>query len=567
MSPDPSGLPAEFHYVGGSAESELPADLAALAARFGQGGQGFYYTTGTLADLFRIRASRTADGEVQVEGVQVHTLPFGITLRELDVLSLLTRGAGNQAIADRLGIGLRTVTTHVGRLLTKLDVPNRTAAATLAAATGLVRLPLPDDATVPAAAVARPRQATSRAPLRVSALFSLHGAGADDGFEALRGTRLAVEQLNARGGVNGRRLELDPIHVDLLDPADVAATMRRAISREPHMIVTEYLASQRVAMDLAAEYGAPYLHGSAMKWSVDRVRQDPGAWSTTFQVCPTEDNCGPLFVDYMSTLRDTRQWRPAGRDLLVVGGGEWTGLLVYEPEPAVYDLADRRGWSLRYESVGRGEPAAWAAAARRVRESGVAAAMVGCPSVESAVAFVRAYAKDPGDQLLFLIYSPSIPAFRRLTGPAAEGVLWATLSGTYLDTIARPFVEAYRRRFGKAPGRSRAGMAYDRINLMAAAWSQVPDPRRFGEVGDALRRTVHRGVNGAYFLGGNGQATLSYPSDTLDLSISQAQLVLQIQDGRDRILAPSPYANGTFVPPLVRPLRAEHHSTSPPQRP
>lgn len=53
--------------------------------------------------------------------------------RELQVLGLLAQGLTNCQIADKLAISQRTVDHHVGHILAKLDVPNRTAAAVVAA--------------------------------------------------------------------------------------------------------------------------------------------------------------------------------------------------------------------------------------------------------------------------------------------------------------------------------------------------------------------------------------------------------------------------------------------------
>ncbi len=58
---------------------------------------------------------------------------------ESDVLQLLAEGLANAEIAVRLGIGEAAVTTHVGRLLAKLGVTDRTQAAIHAWRLGLVR--------------------------------------------------------------------------------------------------------------------------------------------------------------------------------------------------------------------------------------------------------------------------------------------------------------------------------------------------------------------------------------------------------------------------------------------
>jgi DNA-binding NarL/FixJ family response regulator len=63
-----------------------------------------------------------------------------LTARERDVLVLVAEGRSNREIGRTLSIGERTVQTHLGNVLTKLELSSRTQAALWAVREGLVRL-------------------------------------------------------------------------------------------------------------------------------------------------------------------------------------------------------------------------------------------------------------------------------------------------------------------------------------------------------------------------------------------------------------------------------------------
>ena len=56
---------------------------------------------------------------------------FGLTGREVDVLTLIAEGMRNQEIGEELFISINTVQHHVRNILRKTGAPNRTGAAAL----------------------------------------------------------------------------------------------------------------------------------------------------------------------------------------------------------------------------------------------------------------------------------------------------------------------------------------------------------------------------------------------------------------------------------------------------
>ncbi|MFE3828077.1 ABC transporter substrate-binding protein [Streptomyces sp. NPDC059092] len=549
-------------------------DLISASVRTEPGRIGFMWTDSTARALVRVWVDPFRDaadrplGRVLIE--PCHPSPYGLTLRELDVLTLIVAGLTNNEIGERLFTSPRTVTTHVDRLLTKLQLSSRAAAAAVALDQGLVRLPFPgggapfgrlavgrvavaaQGGTPVPAPVPGPTRPLRRRPLLMGAVLPLTGPAADDGREMLLATRLALEEINDLGGIAGRRVEVVTADVEVTDPASVRGAFEELMALEVDALTSGYIGPQDVAHEIAADYGCPYLHAATLDSMVTRVADDPGRYGGVFQVCPSDTRYGPGYVRFLTRLRDSGRWRPDS-DRLVVVQGVWPlgDLGRGEMEKAV----EEGGWSLTVLSGIGMAGAEWESVARRVREMAPASVLVGHYFMPGSLAFLRELLRDGGPPVLpYLLYTPSIPSFREALGPLAEGLLWATVTGTYADHIGRSFAARYRVLHGVAPGRSHAGIAYDRARMIAGAWSRVDDPRDYRRVATALRTTIHRGVNGAYYLADAGQAALAYPELTPDPSIGQAHLVHQIQDGRHRILAPSPYADGRFrLPPRFEP--------------
>ena len=67
-----------------------------------------------------------------------HEALASLSGRELEVLKLMARGLSNAEVAEVLHLGQTTVKSHVGRVLTKLQVRDRVQAVVIAYQTGVV---------------------------------------------------------------------------------------------------------------------------------------------------------------------------------------------------------------------------------------------------------------------------------------------------------------------------------------------------------------------------------------------------------------------------------------------
>jgi DNA-binding NarL/FixJ family response regulator len=122
----------------------MHADDESLVTAMRAGARGYVLKGADRAELVRAILA-VADGQAVYAGLVAQRIadlisggaapgpaaePFpDLTPREREVLSLLSDGARNSAIARQLGMSEKTVRNHVSSILMKLQVPDRTAAA------------------------------------------------------------------------------------------------------------------------------------------------------------------------------------------------------------------------------------------------------------------------------------------------------------------------------------------------------------------------------------------------------------------------------------------------------
>jgi DNA-binding CsgD family transcriptional regulator len=94
------------------------------------------------AQMVRLAPDPRTDGPRALVMVAHTALPHELTERELDVLTLVSRGLSNRETGVVLGTSPRTVSTHVEHLLLKTGLANRAGLASYAVDNGVLRLDL-----------------------------------------------------------------------------------------------------------------------------------------------------------------------------------------------------------------------------------------------------------------------------------------------------------------------------------------------------------------------------------------------------------------------------------------
>ena len=116
--------------------------------------------------------------------------------------------------------------------------------------------------------------------VKLGIVAEITGGGAPSGTMWRDGVILAVEDLNKKGGVLGRRVETFVMDTQS-DPPTSVAVMRRAINEQPFAIMGTVYSSSTVAnMDVARQAGIPQISGSESVLVVQKG--NPNIFLTSF---------------------------------------------------------------------------------------------------------------------------------------------------------------------------------------------------------------------------------------------------------------------------------------------
>lgn len=408
-----------------------------------------------------------------------------------------------------------------------------------AAATGLAAGAL----TAPGAASARTRRRSASTGFTIGCSFPLTGPLASDGEQMKNGVTLAASEINAAGGIAGKQINLSIVDTDVTDPAKIKTSLQKHVNDKVDALYEGYLIQWPASMDIKANYGAPCLDAST---SIDQVKQIQGSakYGNIFQIDPPESYYGLGFPGFLNQVKAAGKWKPQNNQIFIVEGDS-----VYSQTISKFaqQQAPKQGWKIKGVTKVTGGAADWSPSAKKAKDSKAAVVMNTHFAPDDLAKWTKAWAANPGKSLVYLQYGPSIPAYLTLAGKAANGIVWATVTGVYNDPVGKIFRAAYKAKFGKGAGFSNSGSGYDGVNMLARAWAATGDGQNFKANIDQLRKMIHRGVNGGYWLTKN--AGLAYPAQTPDPGIGQAHLFFQIQSGVHHIIQPAPYIEAQFQNP------------------
>ncbi len=386
----------------------------------------------------------------------------------------------------------------------------------------------------------------SRGSIKVVGIYPASGVVAADGKEMANGVKMAVEEINARGGLIG--YHLDYVELDDKDSStdQITAEFNRAVSVEKaDVIFSGYHLASGPEFDIVANAGILYYNVNTRLAWLQRYMGNPGKYWGSFQCDPTEAWYGQGFAFWVDSALKQGLLNVSSKTCSIISGLSAYGTVIAGGfETQIKQL----GWNVvTKDGVTEGSVPDWGPLLSKVKQAAPSVLFTSdfLPSDDAAMA--KAWAAAPTKTLLYQQYGPSVPEYLSLAGSAANGIVWATVLGLLPDKIGNDFRSRYAAKYGAQPGWANAGGCYDQVNVWGEAVAISGDPKNYKAVAKATESVIWRGTTGSISF--ENHTGRQFPAQTSDASLGQPHIIVQIQDGVQKVVSPAPFTSGTFVLP------------------
>lgn len=354
--------------------------------------------------------------------------------------------------------------------------------------------------------------AQAQEPLKIGIVAELSGAGAPSGTNWRDGARMAIEEINAEGGILGSQIEATEYDTQT-DPQVSRALVQKAIDEGAYAIWgTIYSGSTIVNMLVAQQSGVPQFVGSEAPAITQKG--NPYIFRTSMGAQKGIPALTPYFTDTLKAKTVGVAWvnnefGKGGHDVFIEEMKN-AGIEVLVDIPSEQGQTD------------------YAADVSKLKESGADAVWVYMNQEESARFLVEARKQGLSMPLVGEVTLTDQKVID-LAGDAANGAI-AHVSMTLAAPEIAPFGEKFEAKYGRAP-------IQDAIKGYIAAWTTKYVSEMVGSLDrEAFVEKMH----------GLCLPAKDYPNILLDIcwddtgEVSRPSFMIQVKDGKATVIGKVP---------------------------
>ncbi|HEY2757182.1 MAG TPA: ABC transporter substrate-binding protein [Pseudolabrys sp.] len=333
--------------------------------------------------------------------------------------------------------------------------------------------------------------ASAEDTIKIGVIQPLTGSVAYNGTTDINGSKLAADEINAKGGVLGKKIEL-VIEDGQCKPANSVNAAEKLIQRDKVVALSGAFCSSATlaVMPVAQNYKIPLITGVS---SSAPLTEKGNQWF--FRATETDALLAKSFAKILYNEIKLRK-------VAYIGVNDDFGRgAVAEFDKQMKELGATTVMTEYFEH-GTSD---FYTLLTKLKASGADGVFVAAETQDGSI-FVKQKAELGLPVKVFGVGSWATSDFIKLTGDASEGIYAAVPYASTMTTPKnKPFVDAYAARFKDAPGKySTAG--YNAISILAQAIDRAKSTDA-EKIREALTKTDYEGPNGHFKFDAKGQAS------------------------------------------------------------
>lgn len=379
--------------------------------------------------------------------------------------------------------------------------------------------------------------------VKIGVLAPVSGKSAADGEEMVNGAQLAVDELNASGGVAGHTFELVVGDVGEAGADAVATAAERLLGdRDMGAIMTGYASGSNFEIEMMAEQEMIYMVSANSSQTEEIISPNPDDFPTVWSLTPSYAGYNTEIVPVIDGLATDGKLELPNKKVAIISSDNPYSKGIADGMAESFGEA---GWEVTINDLlPFGEINDWRGFLGKVRQDPPAVLINTDYVSANAALFVSQFNEDPTDSLVFIQYAPSVPEFLELTKDQSSGIVYNLLGGV-LDTPTNPraaeVLEKYTAKYGNEPGTYGPAL-YEQVLIYAKALEEVGDPSDRVAIGKAIGASNTQTAMGAVQFDPKTHLAVQ-SNDGIPIQF------YQINDGERVLFYPPVYSTGEFAEP------------------
>jgi ABC-type branched-subunit amino acid transport system substrate-binding protein len=365
----------------------------------------------------------------------------------------------------------------------------------------------------------------TKTPLKIGAPIPRTGPYVANAVAFDRAITLAVEELNAKGGVLGRPLEI--VYFDTVDIAPERVELA-ANTLNGEGVVSAHGGWSGAGADVRSfgKFKFPYFMNDCSLSSRSVMLENPAEYSNVFMMGDIEKSYAREYFDGMAAIEKDFGYEYPNKNIALIGAPDpWSQGI----QNGIAEIAKDSGWNVVMKEVVPYGTTEWGPIMAKLRALKPAPAwmQVEIISPQEVVTFFRAFMKQPTNTLINYGYSGNSPEFMSIMGKEADGIIVA--SGMYLPISpptkeGKEWLDKFVEKFGSTPSASMPSV-YNGVHAWAQAVEAVGNVTDYDAINKYLASHTFEAIPGIpfSFAGGESDHIVEDPYSVMPQA--------QIQDG------------------------------------